>query len=55
MTKNDFSEELIAPCGMNCKICLDYFGYTTKGKKRKMRCIGWKYYHLLIMMEGDLR
>ncbi len=42
MTKNDFSEELIAPCGMNCRICLGYFGYTTTGKKRKMRCVGCK-------------
>ena len=36
------SEELIAPCGMNCRICLGFFGYTTSGKKRKMRCIGCK-------------
>ena len=37
-----FSEELIAPCGMNCRICLAYFGYTISGKKRKMKCIGCK-------------
>ena len=42
MTKNDFSKELIAPCGMNCRICLAYFGYTTSGKKRKIRCVGCK-------------
>jgi len=41
--KNDrYTEDLIAPCGMNCRICLGYFGYTTSGKKRKMKCIGCK-------------
>jgi rubrerythrin len=41
--KNDkFTEDLIAPCGMNCRICLGYFGYTVSGKKRKMKCIGCK-------------
>lgn len=41
--KNDkYTEELIAPCGMNCRICLGYFGYTSSGKRRKMRCIGCK-------------
>jgi len=35
-----FSENLIAPCGMNCGICLGFFGYTMSGKKRKSRCIG---------------
>ena len=41
--KNDkFTEELIAACGMNCRICLGYFGYTVSGKKRKMKCIGCK-------------
>ena len=33
-------EELIAPCGMNCNLCLGYFGYTKTGKKRKMKCPG---------------
>ena len=33
--------ELIAPCGMNCSICVAYFGYTMSGKKRKMDCPGW--------------
>ena len=42
MTLEDYSKELIAPCGMNCRICLGYFGYTTTGKKRKMKCIGCK-------------
>jgi len=42
VTNDDYSEELIAPCGMNCRICLGYFGYTTSGKKRKMKCIGCK-------------
>lgn len=37
-----YTEDLIAPCGMNCRICLSYFGYTSSGKKRKMRCIGCK-------------
>ena len=40
--KNDFSEELIAPCGMNCRICLAYFGYHLSGDKRKMKCPGCK-------------
>jgi hypothetical protein len=34
-TMKEHSEELIAPCGMNCRICLGYFGYTSTGKKRK--------------------
>lgn len=33
-------EELIAPCGMNCRICVSYFGYTLNGKKRKTPCTG---------------
>lgn len=37
-----FSEVLVAPCGMNCRICIGFFGYTMSGKKRKMRCIGCK-------------
>ena len=41
--KNDkFTEDLIAACGMNCRICLGYFGYTVTGKKRKMKCVGCK-------------
>jgi hypothetical protein len=40
MTKNDFSKKLIAPCGMNCGVCLGYFGYTSAGKRRKSICIG---------------
>ena len=32
--------ELIAPCGMNCSICIGFFGYTMSGNKRKMKCIG---------------
>ena len=42
MTQNGFSKELIAPCGMNCRICLAFFGYTMSGKKRKYTCIGCK-------------
>ena len=34
--------QLIAPCGMNCRICIAFFGYTMNGKKRKMKCIGCK-------------
>lgn len=33
-------EESIAVCGMNCRICLAYFGYTMSGKKRKDPCPG---------------
>lgn len=28
-------KELIAPCGMNCALCVSYFGYTMSGKERK--------------------
>ncbi|MFO7791686.1 MAG: DUF3795 domain-containing protein [Candidatus Saliniplasma sp.] len=35
-------EELIAPCGMNCAVCVSHFGYTMAGKKRKSRCPGCK-------------
>ncbi len=38
MQKN-FSPELIAPCGMNCGICVAFFGYTLDGKKRKHVCV----------------
>jgi len=34
------SEELIAPCGMNCGTCIAFFGYTMSGSKRKKRCQG---------------
>jgi hypothetical protein len=27
------NEKLIAPCGMNCGICIAFFGYTMSGKK----------------------
>ena len=41
--KNDkYTKYLIAACGMNCRICIGYFGYTMSGKKRKMKCIGCK-------------
>jgi catechol 2,3-dioxygenase-like lactoylglutathione lyase family enzyme len=40
VTNEKFTEELIAPCGMNCRICIGFFGYTMSGKKRKMKCIG---------------
>jgi hypothetical protein len=35
-----FTPKLIAPCGMNCGICVAYFGYTLKGEKRKRPCEG---------------
>ena len=35
-------KELIAPCGMNCGICIGFFGYTINGKKRKIKCVGCK-------------
>jgi len=34
--------DLIASCGMNCSVCIGFFGYTMSGKKRKMKCIGCK-------------
>ena len=34
--------ELIAPCGMNCSICIAFFGYTMSNKKRKIKCLGCK-------------
>lgn len=34
--------DLIAPCGMNCRICIGFFGFTMSGKQRKMKCIGCK-------------
>jgi hypothetical protein len=33
--KRKLAPELIAPCGMNCRICIAHFGYTLQGKKRK--------------------
>jgi hypothetical protein len=38
MQKRKFLPEFIAPCGMNCEICVAFFGYTLKGEKRKHRC-----------------
>jgi hypothetical protein len=35
-----FKQELIAPCGMNCGICVSFFGYAVNGRKRKNPCIG---------------
>ena len=40
MQKGKFTPELIAPCGMNCGICIAFFGYTMKGSKRKHPCFG---------------
>ena len=36
------NQELIAPCGINCGICIGFFGYTMTGEKRKKQCIGCK-------------
>jgi len=33
-------EELIAPCGMNCSLCVSFFGYTMSGGESKRRCPG---------------
>ena len=33
-------QELVAHCGMNCAICIAYFGYQMNGKKRKSACLG---------------
>jgi hypothetical protein len=38
MRTGKFTPELIAPCGMNCGICIAFFGYTLKGEKRKHTC-----------------
>jgi hypothetical protein len=38
MRKREFVPELIAPCGMNCGICIAFFGYTLKDEKRKRPC-----------------
>jgi len=38
--KNSFESNLITPCGMNCGICVSFFGYAVNGRKRKNRCIG---------------
>ena len=35
-----FDQDLIATCGMNCGICVSYFGYAMDGNKRKLTCIG---------------
>jgi len=36
----EMKENLIAVCGMNCRICVAYFGYNMSGKKRKDPCPG---------------
>ena len=35
-----FNAKLIAPCGMNCGICIAFFGYTINGRVRKYPCNG---------------
>lgn len=37
---NASNQELIAPCGMNCGICVSFFGYAVNGRKRKNACPG---------------
>jgi len=32
--------ELIAPCGINCNMCVAHLGYTMSGKRRKHQCLG---------------
>ena len=36
----EMKEDLIAVCGMNCRVCVGYFGYTMVGTKRKHTCPG---------------
>jgi len=43
MRKGKFVPALIAPCGMNCGICISFFGYTLHGKKRKRPCSGCRF------------
>ncbi len=38
--RESFKQKLIAPCGMNCGICVSFFGYAVNGRKRKITCIG---------------
>lgn len=38
MRKGECLPELIAPCGMNCGICVAFFGDTLEDKKRKHTC-----------------
>ncbi|MFO7891687.1 MAG: DUF3795 domain-containing protein [bacterium] len=33
-------KEFIAPCGIYCKTCVGYFGYTMSGERRKHICRG---------------
>jgi len=42
MVMKGLSEKLIAPCGMNCRICIGFFGYTMNGEKRKIQFVGCK-------------
>ena len=40
MVEEKFVPEHIAPCGMNCGICISFFRYTMNGTKRKQPCGG---------------
>ena len=39
---NSFDAKNIGQCGINCKTCIAYFGYTMAGTKRKHPCTGCK-------------
>ena len=39
----EMKEDLIAVCGMNCRVCVGYIGYTMSGKKRKDPCPGCRF------------
>ena len=45
--------ELIAPCGMNCGICIAFFGYTMNGKKRTHVCNGCRSKHVVHTLTLD--
>lgn len=41
LVSGNMDKEMIAPCGMNCSLCVSYFGYTMTSKERKKgRCPG---------------
>ncbi len=40
MRKVRLLPELVAPCGIDCGLCIAFFGYTAKGEKRKQACSG---------------
>jgi hypothetical protein len=36
----DFEAQMIAQCGINCKNCVAFFGYTMSGSRKKHPCVG---------------